>query len=117
MVLTKTNIYGEVLDRNGYAPSIISGHNEHKCYICQRNGSQDKLDRHEMIHGAYRDKSKSLGLWVYLCHFSCHQFGKYAAHNNIETDLMLKRDAQIAAMDYYGMSVEEFVEEFGKDYL
>lgn len=57
------NEYGETLDRNGYAPSIVQDIDG--CYFCARQDG--KLDRHEIFHGAYRQKSKALGLWVTLC--------------------------------------------------
>ena len=32
------NEYGVKLDRNGYAPSIIPGHDEYRCLLCGKNG-------------------------------------------------------------------------------
>lgn len=55
------NEYGEKLDSNGYAPSIL--HDKPVCLICGRYGTA----RHEVYFGsAYRAKSKRLGLWVTL---------------------------------------------------
>lgn len=52
------NEYGEKLDSNGYAPSIL--HDKPVCLICGRYGTA----RHEVYFGsAYRAKSKRLGLW------------------------------------------------------
>ena len=63
------NEYGEKLDSNGYAPSIL--HDKPVCLICGRYGTA----RHEVYFGsAYRAKSKRLGLWVTLCPW-CHQNG------------------------------------------
>lgn len=51
------NEYGEKLDSNGYAPSIL--HDKPVCLICGRYGTA----RHEVYFGsAYRAKSKRLGL-------------------------------------------------------
>lgn len=62
------NEYGEKLDSNGYAPSIL--HDKPVCLICGRYGTA----RHEVYFGSvYRAKSKRLGLWVTLCPW-CHQF-------------------------------------------
>ena len=70
------NEYGEKLDSNGYAPSIL--HDKPVCLICGRYGTA----RHEVYFGsAYRAKSKRLGLWVTLCPW-CHQNGPTAIHNN-----------------------------------
>ena len=110
------NEFGERLDRNGYAPSIIPGHSDHCCWWCQRNGFLDPLNRHEVFGGPYREKSKRLGLWVHLCHSRCHQ-GPTGVHQNSELASMLKADAQRAAMDMYNWSEEEFIAEFGKSYL
>lgn len=86
------NEYGEKLDSNGYAPSIL--HDKPVCLICGRYGTA----RHEVYFGsAYRAKSKRLGLWVTLCPW-CHQNGPTAIHNNHDADLRLKRWAQKKAM-------------------
>ena len=61
------NEYGEKLDRNGYAPSIIKPPFEaDACFICGYSG---KLVRHEVFHGPNRTKSKNYGCWVKLCPF------------------------------------------------
>ena len=78
------NEFGVVLDRNGYAPSILQrgrrgicggedapGH----CYCCGRRegrGFLERLERHEPWGAANRQKSKALGLWVTLCR-ECHE--------------------------------------------
>ena len=105
------NEYGADLDRNGYAPSIIA-RTEARCFLC--GCSVEKLDRHEIFHGAYRQKSKRLGIWVPLCHSRCHLGG---AHKNAQIDLMLKKIAQEAAMNAYGLTIEGFINLFGKNYL
>lgn len=108
------NEYGAPLDKNGYAPSIV----QFDLCACWRCGSmQEKLDRHEAFGGAYRQKSKRLGLWVMLCHNECHIFGDYAAHNCAMTAHKIKQAAQKAAMQQYGWSTEDFIREFGKNYL
>lgn len=112
----KKNEYGTPLDRNGYAPSIIPGHDEYCCKLCGRNGTADPLNRHEVFGGAYRDKSKRLGLWVNLCHYNCHQ-GPDGVHANAEKANKLKAEAQRRAMRKYGWTVDEFRAEFGRNYL
>lgn len=89
------NEYGEKLDSNGYAPSILS--KSPTCLICGRY----RTARHEVFFGPYRDKSKRLGLWANLCPW-CHQNGVTAVHTNREADLRLKKWAQKKAMEYYG---------------
>ena len=106
------------MDKNGYAPSIMQDTVfEPFCYLCGANGALDKLDRHEIYGGSNREKSKRLGLWVLLCHNDCHIFGPMAAHNNASTALRLKQEAQRRAMEAYGWSTEDFIREFGKNYL
>lgn len=103
-----TNEFGEVLDRNGYAPSIIS-HEQH-CFCCYKNLP---LERHEIFHGANRQKSKKYGLWVLLCQ-TCH----YEVHNsNGWRDKMLKEIGQTTAMTKYGWNTDEFRKRFGRNYL
>ncbi len=105
------NEYGEKLDSNGYAPSIL--HDKPVCLICGRYGTA----RHEVYFGsAYRAKSKRLGLWVTLCPW-CHQNGPNAIHRNHDEDLRLKKWAQRKAMEHYGWPEEKFRQEFGRSYL
>ena len=104
-----TNEYGETLDRNGYAPSIVQ--DIEGCYYCTTRCG--KLDRHEIYHGAYRKKSKALGLWVLLCH-DCHMT---LHHKDAALDALLKRQGQRVAMRHYGWSEDEFRARFGKNYI
>lgn len=104
-----TNEYGVTLDRNGYAPSIVQDING--CWFCKTQ--QGKLDRHEIYHGAYRKKSKALGLWVLLCH-DCHMT---LHHTDAALDALLKRWGQREAMKHYGWDTGEFRGRFEKNYL
>lgn len=54
---------------------------------------------------------------VYLCHRTCHIFGKKAAHNCAETMMALKQYGQKKAMQEQGWTTEDFIREFGKNYL
>lgn len=110
------NEYGAELDRNGYAPSIVQDDTDERCFICFANGS-DPLNRHEIFGGPFRSKSKRLGLWVSLCHDQCHQNGPNSVHQNAEANRALKVRGQSAAMEKYGWSKEDFILEFGKNYL
>ncbi len=103
-----TNEFGVKLDRNGYAPSVID---ETKvCFLCKKRGD---LARHEVFHGANRQKSKAYGAWVHLCP-KCHQelHGK-----DPEIDKCLHTKGQIKVMEHYGWSVDDFRERFGKNYV
>lgn len=111
------NEYGARLDRNGYAPSIIQDEADESCFVCYANGHYDPLNRHEAFGGPFRDKSKRLGLWVSLCHYRCHQEGNGSVHKNRESDLHIKRIAQMKAMEAYQWDTEDFIREFGRNYL
>lgn len=103
------NEYGVRLDRNGYAPSIMTAYKDDACYLCDRMGD---LARHEVFHGSNRAKSKELGLWVYLCP-ECH--ARLHA-KDASLDRQLKQEGQRYAMFWYEWTVEEFRERFGRNY-
>lgn len=88
-----------------------------KCWLCGKNGSSDPLDRHHIFGGAYRKKSERLGLVVYLCHDSCHIFGEMAVHRNKFTMKKIHQYGQKVAMEKYGWTKEQFIQEFGRNYL
>lgn len=98
---------------NGYSPSIIPNHSEHRCLLCGKNGG-GKMDRHEIFHGPYRSKSKALGLWVHLCHGECHLNG---VHKYGGVDRELKAEGQRRAMEVYDWTTEDFIREFGRNYI
>ena len=87
------------------------------CWLCGANGNGDPLDRHHIFGAANRKKSEKLGLVVYLCHNSCHIFGKNAAHQNKDTMLRLHQYGQRKAMEEQGWDTDRFIREFGKNYL
>jgi len=84
-----------------------------KCFLCGKSGN---LDRHHLIGGAYRKKSEKYGLVVYLCHYSCHLYGKDAVHNNRQTMLKLRRYAQKKWIEENNKTTAEWIKEFGKNY-
>lgn len=93
-----------MLDRNGYAPSIISGWDE-------PNWENDV--RHEVFYGtANRRISKEYGLWVYL---SPTQHQMLHEHPNTGLDRILKQTAQRLFERYYTRA--EFMALIGKNYL
>lgn len=99
------------MDRNGYNDSILQDDLTY-CYVCGR--SCEKLDRHEVFGGAYRQKSKRYGLWIMLCHNSCHLNGVHAFPRQYE---YIKAKAQGIAMRQYMWTKEDFIKEFGKSYV
>lgn len=88
-----------------------------KCFLCGRNGSTDPLDRHHIFGGAYRKKSEKYGLVVDLCHHDCHIFGDFSVHRNAETMQIIREYGQRKVMHDMGWTLEEFIKEFGKNYI
>lgn len=77
---------------------------------------RDNLHRHEIFFGKNRQKSIDYGLVVFLTP-EMHNMSSAGVHFNREFDLELKRIGQMAAMEYYGWTIEEFRAIFGKNYL
>ena len=87
------------------------------CFLCGKNANLEPLDCHHIFGAANRKKSEKYGLKVYLHHHQCHIFGKDSVHKNNEANQALKAQAQQMAMEYYGWTVDEFRNIFGKNYL
>ena len=87
------------------------------CWLCGGYDGIDPLDRHHLFGGAFRKKSEKYGLWVYLHHHSCHIFGPLSVHQNKDTMRRLHQDGQRKAMEENNWTVEDFIKEFGKNYL
>lgn len=87
------------------------------CWLCGRNGSADPLDLHHIFRGPNRDKSEKYGLVVRLCHSQCHLYGRRAVHNNSDTMSALHQFGQRKAMAENGWTTEDFIREFGRNYL
>lgn len=87
------------------------------CYRCGKNGYGDPLDKHHAFGGALRGKAERYGLWVYLCHCACHEFGPESVHQDRESRLEVQQAAQRAAMREYGWTTEDFIREFGRNYI
>ena len=105
-----TNEFGEKLDRNGYARSIMQDQHD-RCYICGKGGD---LVRHEIYFGtSYRSRSKELGLWISVCP-DCHK----KIHDNWRgLNQELKSMGQEIAMYHYNWTPAEFRQRFGKNWL
>lgn len=101
------------LDIHGYAPSILQD-DLTCCFLCGRRDR--KLDRHEPLSGAYRNKSKADGLWVMLCHDDCHE-GRHGVHGDAQKARGLRQYAQKEAMYHYGWGVKEWITRYGKNWL
>ena len=99
--------------------SIIQSDKSH-CFICGRNARADYfgLEEHHVFEGyGRRELSEQYGLKVYICGDRCHRNGKQSVHKNAQVDRALKEVVQTRAMQYYGWTIEQFIEIIGKSYL
>jgi hypothetical protein len=86
---------------------------ERECFLC---GSRELIEAHHIFGGANRKKADRLGLVVDLCHYH-HNEPPYGAHHNKGVMRRLKQYGQKKAMLEQGWSKEDFIREFGKNYL
>lgn len=85
-----------------------------ECYI---TGSTYNLHKHHIFEGAANRKlSERDGLWIWL-RADWHNLSDYGVHFNKELDLKLKRIAQKKWQEYYNKTKEDFIKEYGKNYL
>lgn len=52
-----------------------------------------------------------------MCHNRCHIFGPQAVHRNAENMRKLRQWGQRKAMQEQGWTIEDFIREFGRNYL
>ena len=72
--------------------------------------------RHEVFFGKNRQKSIRDGVVVFLTP-KMHNMSNFGVHFNREFDLTLKRIGQEAWMEYYGKTIDDFIKEYGRNYL
>lgn len=99
--------------------SIIQADREH-CFICGRNAHADYfgLEEHHVFEGyGRRNLSEKYGLKIYICGDRCHRNGKDSVHKNAKVDRAVKQIAQRRAMQYHGLTTEEFIKIFRKNYI
>lgn len=89
-----------------------------RCYLCGGPATaDDPLDLHHVFPGPLRRKSEKLGLVVRLHHSRCHIFGPESVHQCAEVSRALKALAQKRCMEVYGWTMEQWMDEFYKNYL
>ena len=84
-----------------------------ECMLC---GRTTWLERHHIFGGSRRKKSEKYGLVVDLCHY-CHNEPPNGAHHNKSSMLLLHQLGQEKAMSDNGWTVQDFIKEFGRNYL
>ncbi len=93
--------------------SILKGDRKGVCFIC---GRWTQTERHHIFGASNRKKADKDGLTVYLCH-DCHNEPPNGVHFNREKDLRLKRIGEKTWCKYYGKTIEDFIKEYGRNYL
>lgn len=83
------------------------------CWVC---GTIYNLHKHHIFGGANRKKSDKDGCWVYLCGYH-HNLSDEGVHFNRELDLKLKRECETNWLERNGKSEDDFIREYGKNYL
>ena len=84
-----------------------------RCFLCGKYGA---TERHHVFPGGLRKKSEKYGAVVDLCHW-CHNEPPNGVHHNRARANLLKQRAQIMLMREQGWTKEDFIREFGKNYL
>jgi len=94
--------------------SIITK-NLSECYVCK---VQYNIQMHHVLFGSKRKCADQDGLIVPLCIWH-HTGSNLAVHskNGHLLDLKLKRIAEKKWLEYYGKSIEDFIERYGENYL
>lgn len=83
------------------------------CWVC---GTIYNLHKHHIFGGANRKKSDKDGCWVYLCGYH-HNLSDEGVHFNRELDLKLKRECETNWLERNGKTEDDFIREYGKNYL
>lgn len=88
-----------------------------KCFLCGRSeSSYNPMEMHHIFGAAYRKKSTKYKLVVPLCH-CCHNEPPEGVHHNIKNMRKLQRYGQRKIMREQGWSIEEFIHQFGRNYI
>ena len=95
------------------AKSILQGNRKGVCYLC---GRWTETENHHIFGGGKRKKADRDGLTVYLCHY-CHNEPPNGVHFSKETREHLKRIGETAWCTHYGKTIEDFIKEYGKNYI
>lgn len=85
--------------------------NKNECFICKTTRN---LETHHIMNGPYKKASEKYGLLIKVCS-DCHTMAPDSIHRNSEMKRRLKEFGQ----KYFEQTHtrEEFIKEFGKNYL
>lgn len=90
--------------------SIIS--NKRECYICK---TQRDLQRHHIFGGPNRRRSEDDGLWIFLC--VEHHIGDHGVHRDFDLALKVKQLGERAWIEHNEKTKEEFIRDYGKNFI
>ena len=94
--------------------SIIQATSSKICYFCKTTYN---LHKHHIFYGtANRKKSEQDGCWCWLC-AKHHNMSDEGVHFNRQVDLLLKARTQLAWMQTYNKTTEDFIKRYGRNYL
>ena len=93
--------------------SIIKGNRKGVCFLC---GRFCPTEQHHIFRGKNRKRADADGVTVHLCHW-CHNEPPMGVHYNKVTDTWLKQRGQVAWMEHYGKTVDDFIHAYGRKYL
>ena len=92
------------------AKSILQ--EEKECYIC---GTTLNLEKHHIYGAANRKLSEKYGCVVWLC--KRHHTGAAGVHFNKKIRLTLQARCEVAFLQKYNKTIEDFIENFRKNYI
>lgn len=93
------------------AKSIIK--QDKACFVC---GSTYNLQLHHIFYGtANRKLSDKDGCIVWLCMY--HHTGVNGVHLNHNLDIKIKKICQKAWQEQYNKTTEDFIKQYGRNYL
>lgn len=94
--------------------SIVCNQENKICYVC---GKKRNLHLHHIMFGKNRSKADKDGLTVWLCYD--HHEGTFGVHGKCghSLDMMLKKTAEIRWLKYYGKTTDDFIKEYGRNYI
>lgn len=85
-----------------------------RCYVC---GVDKNLHLHHIYYGlANRKQSEKYGCTVYLCGIH-HNLSNAGVHFNKALDNELKQKCEQWCLKEYGWTIEDFIKQFGRNYL
>ena len=84
-----------------------------ECYVCKITTN---IHIHEVYYGKNRQRSIKDGCCVYLCG-KHHNQSNEGVHFNHELDIKLKKETEKKWIEVYNKTIEDFIKEYGKNYI